>query len=278
MIIPFSSATMRTVRLMLFLLVSAAPPMATATKIRNAESWLTSDRVSADLRGQTIPLSRKGAWRIEPGDSLRAILLSVLRDSSRMTATVHLQSWRSRSGSAPIWLEGEVHLVYRRSADGSWGAAGIEPGSRLAPSITKMTAAAWKERQQIDEFVAELRGAIERDDRAAVARMVRFPFTGHPAVYDDRSGEAIVRNENELLGRYDSLFSPGFRTSITRSLVWKATRDETPAAERTRPDRCGEPGEYVMIAEDREGVDTFFRFVVRRVGGKLCLHRVVGCM
>jgi hypothetical protein len=252
--------------------VSAAPQLGAA------EPALTSERVLDDLRERTIPLSSKGDWRIERGDSLRAVLMSVLRDSARVTATVHLQSWRGREGAPPVWLEGEVDLVYERIADGGWGMSSVRPSRHQPPRATKMSAATWKERQQVDEFVTTLRGALDRDDRSAVIRMVRLPFTGHPATYDDRSGESVIRNEKELRGLYDSLFGGGFRAGIMRSLVSKSVDVDDAAADRVHHDRCGEPGEYVVIADNRDGVDTFFRFVIRRIGGRLLLYRIVGCM
>ncbi len=277
MIIPLMRRSVATLVVAFICATALRAEIPSAGQIGIAVPWLTSERVISDLRAGEIPLSPKKFHRLAADDSLRAAVIRVLPDSNGMVAIVHFQAWSGRAGAPPTWLEGELGLTYRGSADGAWSVAAITPAAGVPPRMSRLSAAAWKERREVEEFLAKLRAAILDGDRATVAGMVRFPFLGHPALYDDRAGESIVRDRAELARNYDTIFSKGFRAMILRSLPWKVTPAAVEAADRVKREQCGEPGEYVLVPEKDPEADTFFRFAIRRVGGRLLLYRIIGC-
>jgi hypothetical protein len=63
-------------------------------------------------------------------------------------------------------------------------------------------------------FVHTLQAAVARDDRRAVARMIRFPLTA----WDGRRSRP-VRNAAEMAALYPRVFSPGLRRDIAAVTV-----------------------------------------------------------
>lgn len=63
--------------------------------------------------------------------------------------------------------------------------------------------------KQIDAFLARLKTALNKDDRAAVCRMVAYPAR----VWDGRKS-VTVRNAKELRRHFDDVFSPELRRVV----------------------------------------------------------------
>ena len=99
-----------------------------------------------------------------------------------------------------------ISLALCAAVFGSLTAAGVgavlRPSSRGQGVENRFAVAGVDDPRQVEEFLSELKDAVERDERARVASLVSFPMRLNSA-----RRKALVRSRRDFLRRYESIFT-----------------------------------------------------------------------